>query len=127
MDSNRSPDDGRRSDAHIAPSSSSPRADPAAGDGFHQLGTDLAVLLSTQIDIAKLEIRDEFVRGIRAARSAAVGAALACLAVVLLSFALALAVGDALHSAALGFAVVGTTCAVGVALVVPVGRFFRRR
>jgi uncharacterized membrane protein YqjE len=82
----------------------------------------LGVLLSTQIDLAKLELREEASRAGRAARLLSAGVAVGLMAGVLLSFAAAWAIAEWLDSPALGFVIVGVLYALGATVLVLRGR-----
>lgn len=98
------------------------RDDRSIGALFNDAATDLGILLSTQIDLAKLELRDEVVRAGRAAALLASGAVTGAMTLLLLTFAGAWAVGEALGSPALGFLIVGVIYAIGAAVLLIVGR-----
>ena len=90
--------------------------DPTAGELFQQVAADVGNLVSTQIALAKLELREEAQRAGRAAKLLGVGAAAGVLALLLLSMAAAWGLAELLDSPGLGFLIVGALYAV-VALV----------
>jgi hypothetical protein len=115
------PDD--RREPHVpAASGLDPKADRSVGELFHEAATDLGILLSTQIDLAKLELREEAVRAGRAASLLSAGAAAAVMTALLLSFAAAWGIAEALDSPALGFLIVGALYAIGAAVLLLRGR-----
>jgi uncharacterized membrane protein YqjE len=81
--------------------------DRSVGELFSQVANDLGGLLSSQIELAKAELREDAVRAGKAAKLLSAGAGVAALTAVLLSFAAAWAIGEGLDSPALGFLIVG--------------------
>lgn len=96
------------------------RTDPPVDQ--HRVATDLGILLSTEIDLAKLELREEAVRAARVGRILGAGAAAGWSAALLLSFAVAWAIGEALHALPVGFAIVGAVLGAVAAGLLLVGR-----
>lgn len=94
---------------------------------FNRVANDVGILLSTQIDVAKLELREEALRAGRAARLLSAGTSAAVLAVVMAACAVALAVGDALDAPALGFGVVAVAVALAAVVLLIDGRRRMRR
>lgn len=81
--------------------------DRSVGELFGQVAADLGDLLSSQIELAKAELREDAARAGKAAKLLSAGAGVAALTAVLLSFAAAWALGEWLDSPALGFLIVG--------------------
>jgi uncharacterized membrane protein YqjE len=94
----------------------------SVGELFNQVATDVGILLSTQIDLAKLELREEAIRAGRAAKLLSIGAVVSWLTVVMLSFAAAWAIGDALDTPALGFLILGVVYGIAAAILLLRGR-----
>lgn len=93
--------------------------DKSVGELFNQVTSDLGVLLATQIELAKVELRDEAVRAGRTAKLLGAAAGIGGLAAVLMSFAAAWGIGEAVDSPAIGFLVIGVLfAAVATALFV---------
>lgn len=121
-----SPDD--RRDPHTAqPSEGGSATEPlqsekSVGELFNQVATDVGILLSTQIDLAKLELREEAVRAGRAARLLGAGVGAAAFTLLMASFAAAWGIGEGLDSPALGFLIVGAVYGIGAAVLLVGGR-----
>ena len=93
------------------------RTDPLDGQAdlrtlLARFTRDVGELMSSHVRLAAAELRQEARDAMRAARVAAAAAAVGALAVVLLSFALAWALGDWLDAPAIGFLIVGGGYAV---------------
>jgi uncharacterized membrane protein YqjE len=101
--------------------------DKTVGDLFNQVASDVGALLSTEIDLAKLELREEAMRAGRAAKLMSTGAIVAYFAAVMLSFAAAWAIGDAVDIPAIGFLVIGVLYAIAAAFLILRGREQVRR
>ena len=97
------------------------RPDLSLGDVVGKLGDDLSSLLSTQIDIAKLEIKQEVAKAAKGAGLLTSGAIAGLLAVLLLSMAAAWGIAEALDPWA-GFLIVGVVWAVVAAALAVTGK-----
>ena len=112
-----------RSPTTTPPSATEPlQSDKTVGELFNQVATDVGSLLSTQIDLAKLELREEAMRAGNAAKLLGAGAAAAVFTALMLSFAAAWAIGDALDTPALGFLIIGVIYGVVAAVLLLRGR-----
>ena len=80
--------------------------EPSLGELFGELGSDLSTLLRKEVELAKVEAREEAHRLTRAATFGIVAAVAALLALVILSMALAWWIDEALNTA-VAFAIVG--------------------
>jgi len=95
------------------------RPDLSLGDVVGKLGDDLSGLLTTQVEIAKLEIKQEVTKAAKGAGLLSSGAFAALVAVFMLSAALAWGIAVPLNEW-LGFLIVGllwTTAALVLAMV----------
>lgn len=86
--------------------------DRSLGELVAQLGDDLSGLLSTQVEIAKVEIKQEATKAAKGSGMLAGAAVVALIAAVLLSVALAWGLAESLDPWA-GFLIVGLIWAVG--------------
>lgn len=110
--------------AHSDPVTASDPTQPARpemslGDVVSKLGDDLSGLLTTQVEIAKLEIKQEVNKAAKGAGLLSSGAFAAIVAVFMLSAALAWGLAEALDPWA-GFLIVGilwTIAAIALGLV----------
>jgi len=91
------------------------------GDVVSKLGDDLSGLLTTQIEIAKLEVKQEVGKAAKGAGLVTSGAFAAVVAVFMLSAAVAWAIAEALNAWA-GFLIVGILWAVVAAALALVGK-----
>jgi uncharacterized membrane protein YqjE len=89
---------------------------------FGKVASDIGALLSTEVELAKVELREEAQRVGRAAGMLGGGALVGWFAALLLSFAAAWGLADLLDSAPLGFLIVGVIYAVVAAVLFIVGR-----
>lgn len=87
-----------------------------------RLGEDISGLVSTQLEIAKVELKQEATDSAKAAGVLGGGALAGYFAVLLLSFALAWGIGDAVEHPWVGFFVVGLMWAVAAAVLASAGR-----
>lgn len=101
--------------------------DRSVGELFNQVANDLGVLLATQIELAKVELRDEAVRAGRTAKLLGAASAIAGITAVLISFAAAWGIGEALDSPALGFLITGVLYGVVAVVLFVRGRAQMRR
>ena len=90
---------------------------------FGDLGADLSLLLRKEVELAKVEAREEARRLTRAAAFASVAGVAALLALIILSMSLGWWIAEALN-VAVAFAIVGAIWLViaGVAITVARGR-----
>jgi uncharacterized membrane protein YqjE len=106
------------------------RADPtqpidpeqSLGDLFGRMTTDVGKLISTQVELAKVEIKDEVARAGKGAGMVGGGGVAAVLALLLLSFAVSYWVADALDNTGAGFLIVGLVYAAVAAVLVLKGK-----
>jgi uncharacterized membrane protein YqjE len=96
-------------------------AEPSLGELFGELGTDLSRLLRKEVELAKVEAREEAHRLTRAAVFASVAGVAALLALVILSMALAWWIDEAVN-VAVAFAIVGAIWLVVAAVTASVAR-----
>ena len=83
-----------------------------------QVTTDIGSLLSTQIELAKVEIKEEASRAGKGAGMVGAGGLVAYAALLMLSVALAFGIGDLIESLGWAFLIVGVLhAAVGAVLV----------
>jgi uncharacterized membrane protein YqjE len=95
--------------------------EPSLGELFGELGSDLSTLLRKEVELAKVEAREEAHRLTRAATFGAVAAVAALLALVILSMALAWWIDEALNTA-VAFAIVGAIWIVVAAATATIAR-----
>ena len=96
--------------------------DESIGELFGAVASDIGALISSEVELAKVELREEAQRFGRAAGLFGGAAIVGWFALLLLSFAAAWGLADLLDSAALGFFVVGVIDAVIAALLFVVAR-----
>lgn len=94
------------------------------GDLMGRLGEDVSALVTTQLQIAKVELKQEATQGAKSAGLLGGGAVAGYIAVLLLSFALAWGISDALdhHHPWAGFLIVGLIWAVVAAVLASTGK-----
>ncbi|MGB3735632.1 MAG: phage holin family protein [Ilumatobacter sp.] len=113
------------SSAHVNPPVSDPtqpaRPDLSLGEVVAKLGDDLSGLLTTQIEIAKLEVKEEVTKAAKGAGFVTSGAFAAVVAVFMLSAAAAWAIAVPLNEW-LGFLIVGALWAIAAAVLGVVGK-----
>lgn len=95
--------------------------DLSLSDVVGKLGDDLSALLSTQVEIAKLEIKQEVSKAARGVGFVSSGALAGLIAVLMLSAAAAWAIAIPLN-AALGFLIVGVVWAICAAVLANIGK-----
>lgn len=95
--------------------------DASLGDLFAELGADLSQLVRKELELAKVEAREEAHRLTRAASFGAVASVAALLALVLLSMALAWWIDQALNTA-VAFALVGALWIIVAAIAASITR-----
>jgi uncharacterized membrane protein YqjE len=87
-----------------------------------RMTTDVGRLLSTQIELAKVEIKEEVSRAGKGAGMVGGGGLAAFVAVLLVSFAVAYWLADAFDDLGAGFLVVGLVYAIAAGFLVLKGR-----
>ena len=97
------------------------RPDASLGELFKEMTSELSGLFRQEVELAKVESRQELQRTTKAATSLAVGLVGAFLAVTFLSLALALLIDQALNTA-LSFAIVAVLWGIAALVLVNVGR-----
>jgi len=96
--------------------------DQSLSDLVNRMTTDVGRLVSTQLELAKVEIKDEVARAGKGAGMVGGGGLAAFVAVLLLSFAIAYWLADAFDDLGSGFLVVGLVYAAVAALLVLKGK-----
>jgi uncharacterized membrane protein YqjE len=97
--------------------------DQSLGELISRMTSDVSKLVGTQIELAKLEIKDEVAKAGKGAGMVGGGGVAAFLAVLLLSFAIAYWLADAFDdNYGLGFFIVGLVYAVVAAVLVLKGK-----
>jgi uncharacterized membrane protein YqjE len=104
--------------------SSDPRYEPdeSVGELLCKVASDFGALLSSEVELAKVELREEAQHLGRAAGMLGAAALVAWFAVTLLSFAAAWGLAELFDSIPLGFLIVGVIYAVGAAVLFIQGR-----
>jgi uncharacterized membrane protein YqjE len=97
------------------------RPDSSLGDLIKEMTAELSGLFRQEIELAKVETREEVQRSTKALAAMAVAGVAALLALTLLSFALAELLDQGLNRA-LSFAIVGVLWAIVAAVLLSVGR-----
>jgi uncharacterized membrane protein YqjE len=109
--------------AHDAHDESVPlEPDKSLGELFGQLSSDFGQLISTQVELAKLEIKEEANRAARSAGMMAAAAVAGVLTLLLASFTLAWGLNDLFDSIWLGFLIVTVLYAIVAAVLFAIGR-----
>jgi uncharacterized membrane protein YqjE len=96
--------------------------DQSLADLLSRTTSDVGKLVSTQIELAKVEIKDEVTRAGRGVGMVGGGGLAAHFALLLFSFAVAYWLADAFDSLAAGFAVVGLVYAAVATVLVLKGK-----
>jgi uncharacterized membrane protein YqjE len=96
--------------------------DQSLADLVSRMTSDVGKLVSTQIELAKVEIKDEVSRAGRGVGMVGGGGLAAYFALLLFSFAVAYWLADAFDSLAAGFAVVGLVFAAVATVLVLKGK-----
>jgi uncharacterized membrane protein YqjE len=96
--------------------------DQSLGELVQRMTSDVGRLVSTQIELAKVEIKDEVSRAGKGAGMVGGGGLAALVAVLLLSFAVAYWLADAFDDLGAGFLVVGLVYAAIAAVLVVKGK-----
>jgi uncharacterized membrane protein YqjE len=97
-------------------------ADQSLGELFSRMTSDVGKLVSTQVELAKVEIKDEVSRAGKGVGMVGGGGLAGLVAVILLSFAVAYWLADAFDNLGLGFFVVGLVYAAIAAGLVLKGK-----
>jgi len=102
----------------------SPRYEPdeSVGELFGKVASDISALISSEVELAKVELWQEAQRLGRAAGMLGGGALVAWFAALLLSFAAAWGLAELVDSIPLGFLIVGVIYAVVAAVLFVIGR-----
>jgi uncharacterized membrane protein YqjE len=95
--------------------------DQSLGELLGRVSHDFSELVSTQVELAKVEFQEEIAAAGRGASILTAGAFCAYLAVVLLSFAAAWGLSEVLPEGA-AFLIVGAVYAVAAAVLIPKGK-----
>ena len=96
--------------------------DESVGELVGKVASDVAALISSEVELAKVELREEAQRLGRAAGMLGGAALVGWFAALLLSFAAAWGLAELFDSAPLGFLVVGVIYAVVAAVLFIAGR-----
>jgi uncharacterized membrane protein YqjE len=97
-------------------------ADDSIGELVGRVASDVGALIASEIELAKVELREEAKQAGRAAAMLGAGAAVAWFAATLLSFAAAWGLAELLDSPALGFLIIGVIYTVAAAVLFVQGR-----
>jgi hypothetical protein len=100
--------------------------DESLGDLLGRLSQDFSELVSTQVELAKVEIKDEIATAGKGAGMLGGGAFCAYLAVVLLSFAAAWGLSEVVPEG-VAFLIIGAVYVIAAAVLLPQGRDRLRR
>ena len=87
-----------------------------------RLGEDVSSLVTTQLEIAKVELKQEATQSAKAAGVLGGGAFAGYIAVLLLSVALAWGINDAIDNAWVGFLIVGVLWGIAAAVLASAGK-----
>jgi uncharacterized membrane protein YqjE len=96
--------------------------DQSLGELVSRMTSDVGQLVSTQIELAKVEIKDEVSRAGKGVGMVGGGGLAAAFALLLISFAVAFWLGDALDNLGWGYFVVGAIYAAVAAVLVLKGK-----
>jgi uncharacterized membrane protein YqjE len=91
--------------------------DDSIGELLGKVAGDVSALFASEIELAKVELREEAKQAGRAAAMLGAGAAAAWFALTLLSFAAAWGLAEWLDSPALGFLIIGAVYTAAAALL----------
>jgi uncharacterized membrane protein YqjE len=116
--------------AQVRTSASVPITDPtepkepgtSLAELMSRLGEDVSSLVTTQLEIAKVELKQEATQGAKSAGLLGGGAFAGYIAVLLLSFALAWGINDALDNYWAGFLIVGILWGIAAAILAATGK-----
>ena len=96
--------------------------DTSLSELMGRLGEDVSSLVSTQLEIAKVELKQEATQSAKAAGVLGGGAFAAYVSVLLLSFALAWGLNDAMDNWWAGFLIVGILWGIAAAVLASMGK-----
>ncbi|MFL6204542.1 MAG: phage holin family protein [Acidimicrobiales bacterium] len=96
--------------------------DQSLGELMGRMTSDVGSLISTQIELAKVEIKEEVSRAGKGAGMVGGGGLAAWFALLLLSMGIAFGIGNAIDSVGWGFVLVGLVYALIAAVLVLKGR-----
>jgi uncharacterized membrane protein YqjE len=113
---------GRMPDPSVGDPTKPIEPDQSLGELVSRMTTDVGRLVSTQIELAKVEIKDEVTRAGKGAGMVGGGGLVAIIAVLLVSMAVAYWLADAFDDLGLGFLVVGLVHAAIAAVLVLKGK-----
>jgi uncharacterized membrane protein YqjE len=106
-----------------APSDTEPKEPGTSlGELMSRLGEDVSSLVTTQLEIAKVEIKQEVGQTAKAAGMVGGGAFACYLAILMLSFAAAWGLAEAFDSTWSGFLIVGIIWGIVAAILASVGK-----
>jgi F0F1-type ATP synthase assembly protein I len=97
------------------------RPEASLGELFKEMTRELTGLFRQEVELAKVETRQEIQRGSKAGAAMAVAGVGAFLAVLFVSLALALLLAQRLNTA-LSFLIVGVLWAIAAAVLIRIGR-----
>ena len=97
-------------------------AEQSLGELMGRMTSDVGSLISTQIELAKVEIKEEVSRAGKGAGMVGGGGLAAWFALLLVSMGIAFGIGNAMDSVGWGFVIVGLVYAVIAAVLVLKGR-----
>ena len=103
------------------PATQPKRPDASLGELISEMTTDLSELFRKEVQLAKVEAREEVGRASKGAAMLGAAGLAGWLALIMLSFALAWLLDQALNTA-LAFAIVAVVWAIAAALLVTAGR-----
>lgn len=108
---------------HVYPDDPAKPVDPDAslGDLIGKVSQDFSQLVSTQVELAKVEIKEEIATASKGAGLLGGGALCAYMALVLLSFAVAWGLAE-IMAEGLAFLIVGAVYAIAAAVLLPKGK-----
>lgn len=96
--------------------------DTSLSELMGRLGDDVSSLVTSQLEIAKAELKQEATQGAKSAGLLGGGALAGYIAVLLLSFALAWGINDALENPWAGFLIVGVLWGIAAAVLASTGK-----
>jgi uncharacterized membrane protein YqjE len=97
------------------------RPEASLGELFKEMTTELSGIFHQEVELAKVETREELQRSTKAVASMAVSGVAALLALIFVSAALALLLDQALNTA-LSFAIVAVLWGIAAAVLLSAGR-----
>jgi uncharacterized membrane protein YqjE len=97
-------------------------AEQSLGELMGQMSSDLGALVSTQLELAKVEIKEEVARAGKGVGMVGGGGLAGWFALLLVSMGIAFGIGNAMESVGWGFVIVGVVYAVIAAVLVLKGK-----